>query len=100
MKRKAVYFHLSRGTGGCFRAIAASDRKKEKKSRGKGGTAAGSALHRSRLSMEMMDASLQLAIATALAVEQPKFNGELKWRKKGILRGKKYDSFYRISFST
>jgi hypothetical protein len=50
--------------------------------------------------MEMMDASLQLAIATALAVEQPKFNGELKWRKKGILRGKKYDSFYRISFST
>lgn len=43
----------------------------------------------SRLSMQLMSASVKLGIATAMAVEQQKFNGEMKDARESADRAQK-----------
>ena len=58
-------------------AIAAADRKRSKDHEVKAAARAERREEEARLSMRMMDASLELGLATALAVEQHRMNGEM-----------------------
>ena len=59
-------------------AIAAMDRKRSKSDRQRSERRAAVRAEESKLAMQMMDANLDLALATATAVEQGKLNGEMK----------------------
>ena len=58
-------------------AIAAADRKRSKDNEAKAAARAERREEEARLSMRMMDASLELGLATALAVENHRMNGEM-----------------------
>ena len=62
-------------------AIAARERKQIKDGRERDERRQADRAEESRLSMRMMDASLELGIATAIAVEEQKLNGEMKAAK-------------------
>lgn len=59
-------------------AVAARDRKRVKEERERDERRAADRAEESRLAMRMMDASLELGLATAIAVEEQKLNGEMK----------------------
>ena len=61
--------------------MAARDRKKHKIDREKSARREQDRATECRLTMKMLDANLELSIATALAVEQHKLNGEMKAAK-------------------
>ena len=63
-------------------AIAARERKRAKNAEARVDRRAQRRAEESRLSMRMMDASLELGVATALAVEQHRTNGELAAAKR------------------
>lgn len=63
-------------------ALSLRERRHEKRIRERAERLEQDRAKESRLAMQMMDASLDLGIATALAVEQHKFNGELKAAKE------------------
>jgi len=63
-------------------AVAARDRKTLKDGRERDERRAADRAEESRLSMRMMDAMLELEIATALAVEGGKLNGEMTAAKR------------------
>ena len=58
------------------------DRRRRKKQDAKAEERAGVRMEESRLSMEMMSASIDLGVATAIAVEGHKINGEMKAAKE------------------
>lgn len=58
-------------------AVAARDRKRVKSHEAKAAERAERREEEARLSMRMMDASLELGLATALAVENHRLNGEM-----------------------
>lgn len=58
-------------------ARAAKERKSDKAFKSKAERREHQRAEESRLGMKMMDASLELGVATALAVEQGKMNGEM-----------------------
>lgn len=62
-------------------ALAARGRKTAREDTEKNEKRAEDRAKESRLGMKMMDASLDLGVATALAVEQCKINGEMKAAK-------------------
>ncbi|NCB52861.1 MAG: hypothetical protein EOM54_13460 [Clostridia bacterium] len=63
-------------------ALSLSERKHEKRRQARAERLEQDRARESKLAMQMMDASLDLGLATALAVEQHKFNGELKAAKE------------------
>ena len=63
-------------------AISAIDHKRRKQSEARSEARAEIRAEESRLSMAMMSASIGLGIATALAVEKHKINGEMKAAKE------------------
>ena len=80
-------------------ALAARGRKKAKGDQERNERRAADRAEESGLSMRMMDASLELGLATALAVEQHKLNGEMKAaREKADKAREAYHAFLeRIS---
>lgn len=62
-------------------SIAAHDRKKHKIDRERALRREQDRVTECRLTMKMLDANLELSLATALAVEQQKLNGEMKAAK-------------------
>lgn len=62
-------------------AIAATDRKRHKRDRERTERRERDRATECRLTMKMLDANLELSLATALAVEQQKLNGEMKAAK-------------------
>lgn len=63
-------------------AIAARERRQQKEDKKRVDARAQRRAEESRLSMRMMDASLELGVATALAVENHRMNGEMAAAKK------------------
>jgi len=63
-------------------ALAAMDRKRDKDLRRRTERREEDRAREGRLAMLMMDASLELSLATAIAVEQQKSNGEMKTAKQ------------------
>ena len=63
-------------------AWSLKERKNEKRRRERSERLEQDRARESRLAMQMMDASLELGLATALAVEQHKLNGEMKAAKE------------------
>ena len=59
-------------------AVAAADRRSAKRSRSTAEQREADRARENRLAMTMMDASLDLALATAVAVEEGRLNGEMK----------------------
>lgn len=75
-------------------ALALTERRREKYAREKSERRAAERARENRLSMRMMDASLELGLATALAVETGKHNGELhEAREKARAAQEEYESF-------
>jgi len=58
--------------------VAARERRRCKDDRARSESRADNRAHESRLAMKLADANLDLSLATALAVEQGKLNGEMK----------------------
>jgi hypothetical protein len=74
--------------------VAARGRKREKEARALSERRAVDRAKENRLAMKMMDASLDLSLATAMAVEQCKINGEMKTAKeKARVAQKDYQEF-------
>ncbi|MGE4485339.1 MAG: hypothetical protein AB7C97_09560 [Oscillospiraceae bacterium] len=63
-------------------AWSLKERKSEKRRRERAERLELDRARESRLAMQMMDASLELSLATAIAVEQHKLNGEMKAAKE------------------
>lgn len=77
-------------------AFSAIDRRKMKKERENAARRAAIREQESRLSMQMMDAALQLGLATAAAVEQGEITCEMKAaRKKAEKAQSEYEKFVR-----
>lgn len=77
--------------------VAARGRKNEKEARARSEQRAEDRATESRLAMKMMDANLDLGLATALAVEQCKINGEMKKAKaKASDAQDDYQEFLRL----
>ena len=75
-------------------AIAARERSGMKKLRARTDRREAERARENRLAMHMMDASLDLAIATAIAVEEGKLNGEMKAaREKARSAQEEYENF-------
>jgi len=75
-------------------AAAASERRRDKHAREQGEKRAEARAMENRLAMRMMDASLELGLATAIAVEQGRLNGEMKAaRAKARAAQDEYDRF-------
>ena len=77
-------------------AVSAMDRGKLKKEREQAARRAAVREKESRLSMQMMDATLELGLATAAAVEQGEVTSEMKEaRKKAEKAQAEYERFVR-----
>ena len=75
-------------------ALAARERRGMKKLRARTDRREAERARENRLAMHMMDASLELAIATAIAVEDGKLNGEMKAAKEKARKAQEeYQSF-------
>ena len=75
-------------------AISAVDLRRKKKADMRSEERALLRMEESRLSMKMMNAAIKLGVATALAVEEKKLNGEMKdARALAAKAQKEYDEF-------
>lgn len=75
-------------------AVSVIERRREKYARERSERRASERARENRLSMRMMDASLELGLATALAVEKGTHNGELREaREKARAAQEEYESF-------
>lgn len=79
---EAVVSSIAVITVAIIEAISLTERKKERYRRERTEHREQDRARESRLAMRMMDASLDLGLATALAVEQHKLNGEMKAAKE------------------
>ena len=77
-------------------SLAAMERKKAKTVREKSERRAEARSRETMLAMQMMDASLELSLSTALAVEEHRLNGEMKSaREKARRAQEEYADFIR-----
>ena len=75
-------------------ALAVIERRREKDAQERSERRAAERARENRLSMRMMDASLELGLATALAVEKGTCNGELRAaREKARAAQEEYENF-------